>query len=80
MRMAAKTKDSNTKKFAKTNHTAPSQGLERCFAETLQGFGGYMPLLSLKDPAISLSLLQTPTFRFVLPHCVRHTNVHLVTI
>ena len=33
------------------------------------GFGGHEPPVSLHGPAINLSLLHTPTLRFVWPRC-----------
>lgn len=43
--------------------------LYRPFGE-LEAFQGVSHLLSLHGLTISLSLLQTPTFQFVWPHCV----------
>ena len=40
----------------------------------VQGLGGTSHLFSFLGPIINLCLLQTPTFRFVWPHCVGHRN------
>ena len=49
----------------------PSIGLLKWFAETLQrvrDFWGREPPVSFHEPAINLSLLQTPMFQCVWPH------------
>lgn len=39
-------------------------------------FGGHEPPLSLHGPAINRSLIQTPTFQSVWPHCASGTQPH----
>ena len=65
MWLPARTKDSNTEKFARTNHAPLSSCFSICFAEILGEFrvwGGtsYWATIPLYGPAINLSLLQIP--------------------
>ena len=46
----------------------------------VQGFEGHEPPTSFHGLAINLSLLQTPTFQFVWPHCVTGTNTERNTM
>lgn len=56
---------------------------KKCFAKTLQGvwdFWEHKPPFSLLSPTVNLSLLHTPGFRFVWPHCASGAGTwHLVT-
>ena len=44
---------------------------------SLEFFGGVSHRLSLHGPAVSLSLLQTPMFWFVWPHCALGTRIRV---
>ena len=48
-------------------HLTFKSALLKPFGE--HGVLGAKPLISLRGPEIKLSLIQTPTFQFVQPHC-----------
>ena len=81
---AARTKDSDTKRFAAANHAPPSPCFKKCFAATLQGVQGF---LRHGPPTLLVGICNKPFFSsnsnisalFDLTG-FRHTNLHLVAI
>ena len=55
-------------------HLAFKNALLKPFGD-FEVLGGMSQPFSLLGPAVNLALLQTPTFRFVWPHWVRHTSL-----